>query len=48
MLVDQTHNHTESVEKISVEELIQDFKILNVDNFSTYIKDIWKVRINIK
>lgn len=36
--------NTETVEKISVEDLIKDFKILDVDNFSIYMRDIWKVQ----
>ena len=29
--------------KIDVEELIRDFKVLNVDNLKSYLKEIWKV-----
>jgi hypothetical protein len=33
-----------SVEKIDVEELIKDFKIVNINNFSAYLKELWEVR----
>jgi hypothetical protein len=32
------------VEKIDVEELLKEFKVLNVDTFATYLKEVWKVR----
>ncbi len=32
----------EQVDKIDVEELIKDFKVLNVDIFATYLKEVWK------
>ena len=31
------------VDKIDLEELIKDFKVLNVDNFASYLKEVWKV-----
>ena len=33
------------VDKIDLEELIKDFKVLNIDNFSLYLKEVWKVTI---
>lgn len=33
-----------SVEKIDVEELIKDFKIVDINNFSAYLKELWEVR----
>jgi hypothetical protein len=36
---------TISVEKIDVDDLIKDFKVLNIDNFSLYLKEVWRVRI---
>jgi hypothetical protein len=33
-----------SVEKIDVEELIKDFKIVNINNFTAYLKELWEVR----
>lgn len=33
----------ESVEKVDIEELIKEFKVLNVDIFATYLKEVWKV-----
>lgn len=31
------------VDKIDVEELIKDFKVHNVDQFASYLKEVWKV-----
>jgi hypothetical protein len=31
-------------DKINVDDLIKDFKIVNIDNFTSYLKDIWKVK----
>jgi hypothetical protein len=36
----------QSVEKVDIEELIKEFKVLNVDIFATYLKEVWKVIIN--
>ncbi len=33
----------QSIDKIDVEELIKQFKVLNVDIFATYLKEVWKV-----
>ena len=35
----------QSVEKVDIEELIKEFKVLNVDIFATYLKEVWKVYI---
>ena len=35
-----------NVDKIDVEELIKDFKVLNVSTFISYLKEIWRVLIN--
>lgn len=32
----------EKVDKIDVEELIKDFKVLDIDIFSSYLKEVWK------
>jgi hypothetical protein len=32
-----------NVDKIDVEELIKDFKVMNVNNFISYLKEIWRV-----
>lgn len=37
-------NGTETVDKINVEDLIKDFKVLDLENMSIYLKDIWKVK----
>ncbi len=31
------------VEKVDIEELIKEFKVMNVDIFATYLKEVWKV-----
>lgn len=35
---------TNDIEKIDVEDLIKDFKILNVNSLAAYFKELWKVR----
>jgi hypothetical protein len=37
-------NSSDTVEKIDVEDLIKDFKILSIDNFQAYLKEVWRVR----
>ena len=32
----------ETIEKFDVEELIKDFRILSLDNFNIYLKEIWR------
>ncbi len=29
-------------DKIDVEEILKEFKVLNVDIFATYLKEVWK------
>ena len=36
---------TLEVPKVDVEELIKEFKVLNVDMFSAYLKEVWRVII---
>jgi hypothetical protein len=31
--------------KIDVEELIKEFKVLNINSFTSYLKEIWRVII---
>lgn len=33
------------IEKIDLEDLIKDFKIMNVDVFTSYLKEVWRVYI---
>lgn len=40
-----TNTTYKPIEKIDADDLIKDFKILNIDNFVSYLKDIWKVMI---
>lgn len=34
---------TNSIDKIDVEDLIKDFRVVNIDAFSSYLKEIWRV-----
>ena len=34
---------TVTVDKIDVEDLIKDFKVLNIDTFTAYLKEVWRV-----
>ena len=36
---------SDKIEKIDVEDLIKDFRVLNIDEFSSYLKEIWKVKL---
>jgi hypothetical protein len=40
----QNDNDLKSVDKIDVEDLIKEFKVLNVDLFMAYLKEIWRVK----
>jgi hypothetical protein len=31
------------VNKVDVEDLVREFKVLNVDSFTAYLKEIWRV-----
>ena len=33
----------DTIEKIDVEDLIMEFRVLNVDIFATYLKEVWRV-----
>jgi hypothetical protein len=32
-----------NVDKIDVEELVKDYKVLNLEVFISYLRDIWRV-----
>ena len=32
-----------SIDKIDVEDLIKDFKVLNIDHFTLYLREVWRV-----
>ncbi len=32
------------VTKVDVEDLVKEFKVLNVDSFTAYLKEIWRVK----
>jgi hypothetical protein len=36
-------SENKQVDKIDVEELIKEFKVVNIDTFATYLKEVWKV-----
>lgn len=33
------------ITKIDVEETLREFKVLNVDSFTSYLKEVWRVSI---
>jgi len=37
-------DHT--IDKIDVEDLIKDFRVVNIDAFSAYLKEVWRVKKN--
>lgn len=39
----QTTNPLEKIDKIDVEDLIKDFRVVNIDAFSAYLKEVWRV-----
>lgn len=41
----QTNN---PLDKIDVEDLIKDFRVVNIDAFSAYLKEVWRVKIRLK
>jgi len=41
----KTTLNIETVDKIDVEELIKDFKVLEIYTFSAYLKEVWRVKI---
>ena len=38
----------ERIDKIDFEDLIKDFRVINLDDFTSYLKEIWKVYIKFK
>lgn len=41
----QTNISSEKIDKIDVEDLIKDFRVVNIDAFSAYLKEVWRVNI---
>lgn len=37
-------NITISITKVDVDEMMKDFKVLNVDVFTSYLKEVWRVK----
>ena len=36
-----------TVEKIDVEDLIKDFRVVDIEAFSSYLKEVWRVKTKI-
>ena len=32
------------IEKIDVEDLIKDFRVVDIEAFSSYLKEVWRVK----
>ncbi len=39
----KSNNYSDTIDKVDVEDLIQGFRILNIDSLSSYLKEVWKV-----
>jgi len=37
--------NNEKIDKIDVEDLIKDFRITKIDEFSSYLKEVWRVKL---
>jgi hypothetical protein len=35
-------------QKVDVEELVREFKVMNIDVFTSYLKEIWRVKYILK
>jgi len=35
---------SDKIEKIDVEDLIKDFRVVDIEAFSSYLKEVWRVR----
>jgi len=33
-----------NIDKIDVEDLIKDFRVLDIEAFSSYLKEVWRVK----
>jgi hypothetical protein len=40
-------NITISITKVDVDEMMREFKVLNVDIFTSYLKEVWRVIIKV-
>jgi hypothetical protein len=43
MMID-TRTTTTDTPKVDVEELVREFKVMNIDVFTSYLKEVWRVR----
>ena len=34
-----------NIDKIDVEDLIKDFRVLDIEAFSSYLKEVWRVKL---
>jgi hypothetical protein len=39
----KSSNNSDSIDKVDVEDLIQGFRIINIDPLYSYLKEVWKV-----
>ncbi len=40
----QSNNLVDKIDKIDAEDLIKDFRVVNIDAFSAYLKEVWRVK----
>lgn len=43
----QSITSSDKIDKIDVEDLIKDFRVMDVDAFSSYLKEVWRVNLKI-
>ena len=43
----QSNISSEKIDKIDVEDLIKDFRVVNIDAFSAYLKEVWRVILSV-
>ena len=43
IIMNQNAQAESNIDKIDIEDLIKDFRLLNLDKFTGYLKDIWRV-----
>lgn len=36
-------NTDSNIDKIDVEELLKDYRVFNIENFVSYLRDVWRV-----
>jgi hypothetical protein len=43
-MMSDTKTTTTDTPKVDVEELVREFKVMNIDVFTSYLKEVWRVR----